>query len=65
LITEESQKQAPEELDPAGTSHKGSTDRPTLPPNSSLALYPSISKRLVESLEDYMTNLLLMAISKR
>jgi hypothetical protein len=64
-LLEESQKQALEELDPAGTSHRGNTDRLALPPNSFLILYLSISKRLVESLEDYMTNLLLMAISKR
>jgi hypothetical protein len=64
-LLEESQKQALKELNPAGTSQRGSTDRLALPPNSFLILYLSISKRLVESLEDYMTNLLLMAISKR
>jgi hypothetical protein len=64
-LPEESRKQALEELDPKGASRRGSTDRPALPPNSSLTLYLSISKRLVEPLADYMTNLLLVTISER
>jgi hypothetical protein len=44
LIPEKSQKQALMELDPAGTSCIGGTDRPATPPNSSPTLYISISK---------------------
>ena len=41
---EKSQKQAPKELDPIGTSRRAVTDRPATPPNSSPTLYLSTSK---------------------
>jgi hypothetical protein len=43
-IPEKSQKQAPMELDPTGTSHREATDRPATPPNSFPTLYLSICK---------------------
>jgi hypothetical protein len=43
-ILVKSQKQAPIELDHAGTSYRGGTDRLATHPNSSPTLYLSISK---------------------
>jgi hypothetical protein len=43
-MPEKSHKQAPMELDPAGISRRGDTDRLATPPNSSFTLYLSISK---------------------